>query len=137
MQWSDVRRPAPPKQLRQFAGLFLVVFGALAAWRWFGGTHDGWAIGLGAAAALVGVTGLVHPPAVGPIFTGWMMAAFPIGWTVSRLVLATVFFVVMTPIALVFRAFGRDTLRLRRARAATHWVPRAQAGGAEEYFRQS
>lgn len=137
MQWSDVSKPVPPRQLRQFAGLFLLVFGALAAWRWFGGRPDAWAIGLGVAAVVVGAAGLIYPPAVRPIFTGWMVAAFPIGWTISRLVLSFVFFVVMTPLALVFRLFGRDALYLRRGRRATYWIPKAQPGGPQEYFRQS
>jgi hypothetical protein len=137
MQWSDVRRPVPPRQLRQFAGLFLAIFGMIAAWRWIDGDRDAWTVALGALAAVVGITGLAHPPAVRPVFTAWMAAAFPIGWTVARVVLAAVFFVVITPIALVFRLAGRDALRLGRPDAGTCWAPKARPSTLREYFRQS
>ncbi len=75
------------------------MFLGLAAWRWFGGREDAWAVGLGVMAVVVGVIGLAFPPAIRPIYTGWMIAAFPIGWTVSRVVLGVVFFLVVTPIA--------------------------------------
>ena len=103
MQWSDVTKAPPPRQLRQFAGLFLVVFLGLSAWRWFGGRADAWAIGLAVAAVAVGVPGMLFPAVVRPIYTGWMVAAFPIGWTVSRVVLGAVFFLLFTPIGLAFK----------------------------------
>ena len=33
MQWSDIQFHPPLKTLRQFAGLWLVFFGGLAAWQ--------------------------------------------------------------------------------------------------------
>ena len=137
MQWSDVTKAPPRKQLRQFAGLFLVVFLGLAAWRWFGGKPDAWAAGLAAAAIVVGATGLMFPAAVRPIYTGWMVAAFPIGWTVSRVVLGVVFFLVITPIGWAFKLMGRDLLWLRRHGGATYWAPKRQASTLREYLRQA
>ena len=137
MQWSDVMTPPPPRQLRQFAGLFLFVFLGLGAWRWFQGQHDAWAIGLAAAGVVVGLVGLVSPTLVRPIYTGWMVAAFPIGWTVSRLVLAIVFFLVLTPVASLFRLTGRDSLWLRRSDRQSHWRAKRQPATLKEYFRQS
>ena len=87
MQWSDVTKSPSEKMLRQFAGLCLVVFGTLAAWRWFSGNTGIWTQVLAAFAVVVGVTGLLVPKAVKPIFVGWMIAAFPIGWVVSRVAL--------------------------------------------------
>lgn len=137
MQWSDVIRPPSRRHLRQFAGLFLAVFLGLAAWRWFAGRPDGWALLLGALAIAIGVTGLVAPGIIRPVYTGWMMAAFPIGWAVSRLTLGAMFFVVVTPLAWLFRATGRDALRLRRRSLDTYWIPKRQPAGRREYFRQS
>jgi hypothetical protein len=76
--------------LRKFAGLGLVVFGGLAAWRFWYGQTGAWTISLAAAAVVVGVAGLVRPALVRPIYSGWMMAAFPIGWTVSHIALGVV-----------------------------------------------
>ncbi|MEX0979180.1 MAG: SxtJ family membrane protein, partial [Pirellulales bacterium] len=68
---------------------------------------------------------------------GWMWAAFPIGWLVSHLLIAAIYFLLITPIALVMRAVGRDPLSRRFDRAAkTYWVPRRQDSDPARYFRQ-
>ncbi len=92
MQWSDVTKPASHKTLRQFSALFLLVFGGMAAWRAWNGDRDTTAAVLAASALLVGTIGLLRPVAVRPFFTAWMMAAFPIGWTVSRIMLGLMFY---------------------------------------------
>lgn len=137
MQWSEVIVPPPRKLLRQFAGLFLIVFLALAGWRVWQGQADAWALGLAGLALVVGIAGLVHPPAVRFIYTGWMIVAFPIGWTISRLALALMFFAVITPVALFFRLVGRDELQLRRRDPGVScWSPKHGPEGVRQYLRQ-
>jgi hypothetical protein len=136
MQWADVVRAPSPRHLRQFAGLFLIVFLAIAGWRWFTGRADGWTMAIGIVAIAIGGIGLAAPALVRPIYTGWMVVAFPVGWTVSRVALGAVFFGVVTPIAALFRLGNRDELRLRKRGGSTYWVARSEAAGAREYFRQ-
>jgi TRAP-type C4-dicarboxylate transport system permease small subunit len=138
MQWSDVVAAPPRKMLRQFAGLFLLFFLALAARRVWHGQTDGWTAGLAALGLGVGTLGLVRPSAVRFIYTGWMIVAFPIGWTVSRIALALVFYVVITPVAFVFRMIQRDELRLHRPDGrGSYWNPKPGPGSVREYFHQS
>ena len=138
MQWADVVKPPSPKHLRQFAGLFLIIFLGLAAWRWFHGNQGMGTQILGAVAIVIGLVGLAIPAAIRPIYTGWMIAAFPIGWTVSRIVLGVVYFLVVTPIGRVFKLTGRDTLGLSRQPSATsYWTPKRGASNDRDYFRPS
>jgi hypothetical protein len=137
MLWSDVVAPPKPKVLRQFAGLWLVFFVGIAAWRaWHGqtGVKTDMVAVLG---FVVGVAGQVAPAAVRYIYTGWMIAAFPIGWTISRVVLAVVFYAVFTPVAWIFKVIRRDVLLIRRPQVASYWMPKARASNTEEYLRQS
>jgi len=136
MQWSDVIAKPKPKLLRQFAGLWLIVFPLLAALRVWRGHADNWAIGLAVAGVVVGLVGLVKREAVRPIYSGWMLAAFPIGWTVSQLMLLVLFYLVFTPVGLVFRLMRRDALSLRRRDVSTYWAVKPGAARAEDYFRQ-
>jgi hypothetical protein len=136
MQWSEVIKPPAPKVLRQFAGLLLVLLVSLAAWRVYTGRADAWAATLALVGVVAGGVGLAWPAAMRPIFTGWMIAAFPIGWTVSRVVLGIVFFLVITPIGWVFRLRGRDLLALRRPSKPTYWQPKRPTAGHASYFRQ-
>ena len=135
MKWSDLPLRPDDRTLRQFAGLWVVFFGGMAAWQWLG--HDRPTVGLVLAvlAATVGPVGLVWPRAIRPIFVGWIVAVFPIGWVVSLLVLGLLFFVVFTPLGLLFRLIGRDALLLkRRPELATYWTPKPAIAPAR-YFR--
>lgn len=136
MQWSDVTRAQTPKTLRQFGLLALAIFGGMAAWRAFNGRMGPVTVMLGAAGGVLGLLGLVAPRALGPVFTAWMMAAFPIGWVVSRVVLAALYYLVFTPIALLFRVIGRDALRVRRPAAASFWQPKVPPADSAQYFKQ-
>ena len=136
MQWSDVTKAPSRKMLRQFAGLWLVVFGGLAAWRMWQGNTGAWTITIGIAAVVIGGAGLIAPAIVRPIYTGWMVLAYPIGWTISKIVLGLMFFVLFTPFGIAFRLIGRDALRLRRAQNDTYWMPKAAPRSGDEYLRQ-
>ncbi|HBY58842.1 MAG TPA: hypothetical protein DEH78_03410 [Solibacterales bacterium] len=122
--------------MRQFGLLALVVFGALAAAK-LSGDPASLAGRVCAVLALgIGVPALVHPPAMRWVFVGWMMAAFPIGWLISHLMLGIVFYLLVTPIAALFRIAGRDRLALRRRGAASLWVERPSRTDPSSYFRQ-
>jgi hypothetical protein len=137
MQWADVTRTPPPKTLRQFAVLSLIVFGGLAAWRAWHGQIDPWTWGLAIAAVAIGIPGLIAPVVVRPIFTGWMIVAFPIGWTVSRVAIGLMFFLIFVPVALFFRMISRDTLDLKRSPGkSSYWKSKPAARSSEEYLRQ-
>jgi hypothetical protein len=136
MQWSDVTRRPPPQQLRQFAMLCLIVFGGLAAWRGWTGSLGPISQALLGAGIAVGLVGMVKPLWVRPIFTGWMIVAFPIGWVVSRVILGAMYYLVFTPMAVAFRLLRRDALRLRRPAGASYWLTREPSSDAKSYFRQ-
>ncbi len=72
-----------------------------------------------------------------PIYLGWVYTVFPIGWVVSHVILAIVFYVMFTLIGLLMRMFGRDPMRRRLdPEATTYWIDKPQAPGADQYFHQ-
>ena len=98
-------------------------------------------VGVAIALALVGVVGalaIVVAPALGSrIYRGWMLSALPMSWTVSRLALGVVYYVVLTPIGLLLRATGYDPLALRSDPTATsNWIKRDRPRDPDRYFRQ-
>jgi hypothetical protein len=66
-----------------------------------------------------------------------MVVAFPIGWTVFRLVLGAFFYGILTPVAVVMRVAGRDALNLRRRDVRSYWTVKKTPDDAASYFRQS
>ncbi len=86
---------------------------------------------------LIGVVGLIGPSLVRPIYVVWMALAFPIGWTVSHLMMAIVYYLVLTPIGLIMRMCGRDPMQRRIDRTAkTYWQLRTAREDIKSYFRQ-
>ena len=71
------------------------------------------------------------------IYTKWMYAALPLGWTFSHVVLGIVFFLVMAPIGGILRMAGKDPMERGFDRAATtYWKPHEQVTEPARYFRQ-
>jgi len=135
MNWSDIPWSPPPRTLRQFGVLWIGCFGGLAYWHGFQG-HAAWAASLAALAITVGPLGLIFPRAVRPIFVTWLVLAFPIGWAVSHLALAVLYYGVFTPLGLWFRLTGRDALGLRhRPERTTYWMPKPPVHDARRYYR--
>jgi hypothetical protein len=137
MRWSDIDFRPPRKTLRQFAGLWLAFFGGLALWQGLVRGHAGLAGVFAVLALTIGPLGLVRPGWLRPIYVGWMILAFPIGWTISQVILALMFYGLFTPIALVFRLLGRDVLhRARRPGMESYWTPKPAAADLRSYFKQ-
>ena len=77
------------------------------------------------------------PPARKPIHVGWMYLIYPVGFVMSHLVLAIVYYLVLTPVGLLVRAFGNDPMkRTLDAQAPSYWEARPPAPEAKRYFRQ-
>ena len=137
MKWSDIQFKPTKKVLRQFAAAWLVFFLAWAAVQWLKRGHPRTALVLGALAVVVGGLGLVVPTAIRWIYVGCTIVAFPVGWVVSLVMLAVMFYCVITPVALFFRLRGRDLLhRAPPQDAASFWTPKSLPLDVGRYFRQ-
>ena len=135
---AGVQRPeASPRTLRQFAGAWLVFISILGAQQYFARGRHTLGIACIAAALGFGILGLVKPPAVRWLFVSLTTIEFPIGWVISQIMLAVMFYVVLTPIALVFRLIGRDVLQRKPAPGrSSFWLPKRMPADIRSYFRQ-
>lgn len=138
MALIEINHNPSRRELRQFGGIWLPL--ALAV---IGGTVYYKSGALGASLALWGIAvvaclvGWTVPQILRPVWIGWMYAAFPIGWTVSHLLLAVIYYGVVTPIGLVMRLLGRDPMARRFDRSATtYWIPHEPTTDSRRYFRQ-
>ncbi|MBJ7900026.1 MAG: sxtJ [Cyanobacteria bacterium RI_101] len=68
-----------------------------------------------ALAALFSLWGAVFPRSLAPLYHVWMRIGEVLGWINSRLILGIIFFGLVTPMALVMKLRGRDSLRRRFA----------------------
>lgn len=128
--WSPTER-----QLKQFAcaapvgfglvGWMLARFGLQPWWPWTGA-------GFG---LLLLAVGLARPLALRPLYALVIALATPIGWLASTLLMLVFYYLVVAPMGLVFRLFGRDALQLRGG--GSRWRTRPDSRDPESYYRQT
>ena len=111
------------KQLRVFGvgGLLASIVAALVL-HFVWGAAVLWAIVVLAAGAAIFLCSLISPAVTRILYIGLTLVAMPIGFVVSFILLAAFYFLLLTPVALVFRLIGRDALcRSWRGRPALAW----------------
>jgi hypothetical protein len=145
MRLLDVNWSPSARHLRQFGWCALAAL-PLFAWlragfappaAWDGGQWAlfGWLLAGGAALAGLG---LAWPRGLKPLFLAAMLVTLPIGIVLGEVLLASVYFLIFTPVALLFGLIGRDSLRRKLEPAAvSYWQPRTQPRDALQYYRQS
>ncbi len=125
------------KVLGQFAEFGMFFLGLVAAPLMVYRERMTLAIVFWAAAILLRLISLVKPSWVKPIFITLSVITFPIGWAISHLALALIYYGVFTPIALFFRLTGRDALNRKfDPDAETYWEPYNPDSGPARYLRQ-
>ena len=133
----DINYHPQPRELRWFGILQLPLFG-LVAWTVYRRTGNPVLPGAIAVASVVmTVIGLTVPARLRMVYVGWMLAAFPIGWLVSHLLLAGIFYLLVTPVGIAMRCMRYDPMQLKHDRnRKTYWIPRPAPPGLKRYFRQ-
>jgi hypothetical protein len=115
------------KELRKFGFVMaagFAVVGGLLFWR-----------EKAAAPYLLGASGVfllaavVVPQMLAPIEWAWMKVASLLGAIVTRVLLTLTYYVAITPLALVARMLGKDSLMLKRSPSTeSYWIP-VEPGG--------
>jgi hypothetical protein len=92
---------------------------------------------LAVLALTVGPLGLIKPQAIRSVFVCCMIVTFPLGWLISRVILACLFYGIFAPVGLVFKLIGRDALARRpRPDQSTYWESKPMATELASYLRQ-
>jgi len=141
IDWNPAKRT-----LRNF-GLIAVVafalFGALIYWR-VGPGKVVPAGGAGPTAYVLWVLAVYSalcaaaaPKAVKPLYLLLSVVGYPIGIVVSHVVMAIVYYLVITPVGIVFKIIGRDAMHRKfEPSAETYWIERRLPDTVKRYFRQ-
>jgi hypothetical protein len=111
--------PANPE--RSFGisvGIVLCVIAALLVWRGRIGRAE---IAGGVGVVLLAL-GLVHPPLLKYPSAAWWRFSRALGYVYARVLLSIIFFLILTPLGLVWRLTGKDPLA-RRRRNWPGWAP--------------
>lgn len=121
---------------RSFGVLFITVFAVSAAY----GVSKHWSL---LSVALLCLTSLIlalitllTPATLAPLNRAWFLLGQLMGKVVSPVVLGAIFYGLISPIALITRALGRDELKIKPRNAASYWVERDSDPGENSLKNQ-
>lgn len=131
MGLSDVTLPSNRKFGLLFSGIFLI----LGMYLFYRGASD-ILVFLSCTFSLITlVISLIFPGVLFPFNRLWMRFGLILGRIVSPIILATIFFGLISPVGIFLRLFGRDELVLKVAKKVTYWRSRKDSKISRESFK--
>jgi hypothetical protein len=133
----EVKKDFTRRELLWFGPLFALFVGTIGAILIRRFDLVGLAYGLWVVSAAIIVVYYLVPSIRTPTYRAWILSVMPIGWVVSHVLLAIVYYVVLTPIGLILRILRYDPLQRHfDPSAPTYWIEREPHIDSERYFRQ-
>ena len=71
------------------------------------------------------VLGLTNSKILNPLNKLWFKFGILLGKFISPLIMGMIFFLVVTPIGLIMRAFGKDLLNLKYNKDKSYWIKKS------------
>ena len=130
-------QPATKKQLRTFGIALSILLAIIGLINFLKGnvTHYQW---LWSAAILVFLITIIVPIVIKPVYRAAIFFAHVLGWINTRLILGIIYYLMFTPISLVFKIIKKDLLdRKFDNQAKTYWNTNFQKiVNKEQYLKQ-
>jgi hypothetical protein len=124
-----------PGALRRFGfmvGSVILLLGCFLLWRQ---RAAGWPL-ISIGTVLVLAAGMV-PSILKWFYAPWMIGALALGWVVTRILLTLVFFLVVTPVGLLQRLFGKRVIEVAwKADTTSYWKLRPDHPVPGDYEKQ-
>ena len=111
--------------------LFLCLF-AFLSWRKAGVAWH-WELPVAAVSALLA---WLAPQAFGPIYRVWMPVALFLGRVNTKILMGIIYYLVISPYALLLRAFGLRPLDMGQKKRETYWTTKQPRDAAISLRRQ-
>tara|TARA_B100000780_G_scaffold260571_1_gene212459 strand:+ start:982 stop:1356 length:375 start_codon:yes stop_codon:yes gene_type:complete len=107
---------------KKFGKVFSIIFLVIGLWPLLNqGSIRIWSIGL---AFLFLTAALFLPRSLRILNNSWIKFGEILGKIVAPIIMALVFFIILTPISFIVRILGKDILRLKFSKNETYWIKR-------------
>jgi predicted membrane metal-binding protein len=125
----------PSSSDRSFGFVFAAVFAIVGAWPLLRGGTPRW--GTFAIAVVFAVIALTQPRMLRLLNHAWQFVGMLLHRVMSPLVMSAIFFLCVTPIAVIMRLRGKDVLSLKRhPDLSSYWITCDPPPNAESMKRQ-
>ena len=113
---------------RSFGLLFFIVFALIALWPLMsGGQLRIWPVPI---SLIFLVLGLLNSKLLGPLNSIWVKLGELLGRIIAPIVMAIIYFTILTPIGLLMRLTGKDLLKLKFLKKNSYWIRREKNVGS-------
>lgn len=133
----DINLNPSKRDLKWFGVVLFLLFlllGSVVYWRT--GTSRV-SVALWLAGTVFGAVYYLISPLQRPLYLGFMHLVYPIGWVVSHLLFAFIFYLLITPIGIILRVLGHDSMQRHvGGDVATNWVKRDSTIESSRIFSQ-
>ena len=109
---------------KSFGILFFVVFFLYGIWPILSSNEIRiWSLSMG---IIFLILGLLNSKLLTPFYNLWIKLGTLLGRIVSPIVMFLVYFVFITPLAVIIRLFGKDLLRTKFNKSPSYWIKRGK-----------
>ena len=113
---------------KSFGILFFFIFLAIGIWPLFSSGYPRlWSLVL---SFVFLVLGLLNSKILKPIKDSWIKFGEILGKFIAPIIMAAVFFIILTPTGLLLRIFGKDLLKTKYSKDSSYWIHRSKDIGS-------
>ena len=113
---------------KSFGILFFFIFLAIGIWPLFSsGDPRLWSLFF---SFVFLVLGLLNSKILKPIKDSWIKFGEILGKFIAPIIMAAVFFIILTPTGLLLRIFGKDLLKTKYSKDSSYWIHRSKDIGS-------
>ena len=109
---------------KSFGILFFIVFLLIAIWPIIdAGSINIWAMAISLMFLILGV---INSKILTPLNKAWIKFGEFLGKVIAPIVMGFIYFIIITPIGILMRLFGKDFLNMKYSKNKSYWIKRAK-----------
>ena len=113
---------------KSFGILFSIVFFLISFWPLLAGENIRiWSL---AISIIFLILGLLNSKFLEPLNNSWIKLGEILGRVIAPIVMAIIYFIVLTPLSLLIKLFGKDLLQVKFSSANSYWIKRKKNVGS-------
>ena len=120
MTSTDAGTEPTRRTIASFAMIVSAALLVIAAFQWRRGAPQWVLVALLSIAGALLLGAAIAPSLLRPVYRGWMRLGEVLAWVNTRIILTLIFFLVVTPIGLLMRLFGRSPIAVAK-RNDSYW----------------